>query len=295
MRVDLAQEAKTHIRTLFDELRVSVTNKDLHVQNSTRTFFKNFYPIIYQDIVTKKKLPGEFAECLKDKVLVIKPFKDVPQKMTTFLIKMLLPVQQFLRSLQTIGHVLDAADNVELSDGCKSALVKMSYCSLCDGFSDVKPCPQYCLNVVSSCVVPYTEIEDTWSSFIQDLDNFRELLAKSLDASVMFARLQKLLSESRSHASHSKVAQKVRRVYDSEKLSKANKYELNTSKVSKNYVFFGLLNILACLLTPEPLACIAPCDVILHKVYWAWAIPGFSFDKINTRHLQVFTIYIGLV
>jgi hypothetical protein len=240
MRVDLAQEAKTHIRTLFDELRVSVTNKDLHVQNSTRTFFKNFYPIIYQDIVTKKKLPGEFAECLKDKVLVIKPFKDVPQKMTTFLIKMLLPVQQFLRSLQTIGHVLDAADNVELSDGCKSALVKMSYCSLCDGFSDVKPCPRYCLNVVSSCVVPYTEIEDTWSSFIQDLDNFRELLAKSLDASVMFARLQKLLSESRSHASHSKVAQKVRRVYDSEKVSKS---PMNVKIKQKKTTCFSVVSL----------------------------------------------------
>ena len=185
------------------------------MQNSTTKFFRNFYPIVYQYKVAKRRLPGEFADCLKDKVHVILPFEDVPERLTAFLIKKLLPVQQFLRSLQTIGHVLDVVDNVDLSDGCSSALVKMSYCSLCDGFSDVKPCLEYCTSVVSSCLDPYSHIEDEWSSFINKLDNFRNLLAKSLDASVMFARLQKLQSESTSHASHSKVAKKVR-IHDRE-------------------------------------------------------------------------------
>ena len=205
----MAQDAKPHIRTLFDEVQTSVASKDLHVQNSTIKFFRNFYPVVYRYTVVKKILPGEYSDCLKNKLSVIMPFKDVPQKMTIFLIKKLLPVQQFLRSLQTIGNVLDVLDNVELSAECKFSLVKMSYCSLCDGLSNVKPCPQYCLNVVSSCLDPYTEIEYKWSSFIRHLDNFRDLLAKSLDASSMFSRLQQLLSESISHASHSEVAKRV--------------------------------------------------------------------------------------
>jgi hypothetical protein len=214
---DIAQRTKPLIRTLFDDLRTSVTNKNLHVQNSTTTFFRNFYPIVYQYTVVGKKLPGEFSECLKNNVNVILPFKDVPQTLTAFLIKKLQPVQQILRSLQTIGHVLDVMDNVQLSNECTSALVKMSYCSLCDGFSDVKPCPEYCTTVVSACLEPYSQIEHEWSSFINKLENFHKLLAKSLDVSAMFTKLQALLSESISHASHSKVATKVRnhdREYD---------------------------------------------------------------------------------
>lgn len=191
-------------------MRISVTRKDLHVQNLTANFFRNFYPVVYQHMVVKRKLPGEFADCLKDNMHLISPFQDVPQTMTEFLIKKLQPIQQYLRSLQTIGHVLDVIDIIELSDECSSELVKMSYCSLCDGVSNVKPCLKYCTSVLSSCLEPFSQIEAQWSSFINKLDNFRNLLAKSLDASAMFSWLQESVSESMSHASHSKVATKVR-------------------------------------------------------------------------------------
>ena len=161
-------------------------------------------------MVAKRKLPGEFADCLKDKVHLIVPYEKVPQTLTDFLNKKLFPVQQYLRSLQSIGHILNIIDNVELSDECSSALVKMSYCSLCDSIRDVKPCSNYCNAILSSCLYPYSQIEDQWSLYITKLQKSRNLLSKSLDASKMFARLQELLSESISHASHSNVETKVR-------------------------------------------------------------------------------------
>lgn len=205
----LAQRAKPHIRTLTDELLSSVTKKDLHVENYTMTFFANFYPLVHEYMVLKSKLPQEFAECLKDNVQVIMPFKDVPQTLTDFLIRKLQPVQQFLRGLQTIGRVLDVVDNVELSDECSAALVKMSQCPLCDGYSDIKPCGSYCTNVLSSCLEPYNHIEGQWSTFITKLEKLRPHLAKSLDAANMFGKFQELVSDSISHASHAKVGTKV--------------------------------------------------------------------------------------
>lgn len=205
----IAQQVTPTVRTLFEELQMLATNKELSVENSTATFFKNLYPFVYQHVAVRKKLPGEFAQCLKDNVHVISPFENVPSTLTAFLVKKLTPVQVFLRNLQTIGHVVDAIDNVELSEECSLALVKMSYCSLCDGFSDVKPCLQYCTDVISSCLEPYSLIEKHWSSFITRMEKFRNVLAKSLDASNLFTKLQELLAESVSHASHSKVATKV--------------------------------------------------------------------------------------
>lgn len=205
----IAQQVTPTIRTLFEELQMSVTNKELNVENCTTTFFKNLYPFVYQYVANRNKLPGEFAQCLKENIRAISPFENVPPTLTAFLLKKLIPVQVFLRSLQTIGHVVDAIDNVELSEECSFALVKMSYCSLCDGFSDVKPCLQYCTDVISSCLKPYSVIEEHWSSFITKMEKFRNVLAKSLDALNLFTRLQELLAESLSHASHSKVAAKV--------------------------------------------------------------------------------------
>ena len=165
MKGVIAQHAPPHIRTLFDELQKAVTNKDLRIENSTKTFFRNFYPIVHQHYVTRTKLPKEFAKCLKDNVLVILPFEDFPLKVKALLIKKLTPVQVFLRSLQTIGHVLAAVDNIELSNECSSALAKMSYCPLCDGFSNAKPCLPYCTKVVSLCMEPYSSIEEQWRTF----------------------------------------------------------------------------------------------------------------------------------
>ncbi|XP_028400982.1 glypican-1-like [Dendronephthya gigantea] len=207
VKTNIAQYTKPHIRTLFHELRTSVATKNL--QNSTATFFRNFYPVVYQYMVSKKKHPEEYSDCLKDNMQVISPFKDIPQKLTAVLMKKLLPVQRFLRSLQTIRNILGAIDNIELSEECSSALVKMRYCSLCDGFSNVKPCLNYCVDVVSVCLEPYSRVEGKWSSFIGKLDNLRDPLAKSLDASDMFSSFQESLSESISHASHSNVAAKV--------------------------------------------------------------------------------------
>ena len=201
----MATQAAPLISVLFKDLQSYLTNKDLKIEDSTKKFFQKFYNVLYQNYISsyKKPLPDGFSRCLMDKIHLIKPFGKVSQEITAMLQKDLLPVQVFLRGLRTAEQVLDVAKNPQLSEKCSDALVKMSYCSLCDGFKDLKPCMDYCSEVVSRCLNPYTRIQFYWSLYITAMDELSAVLSKSLDASVLFRELRKKISESMLYADQS--------------------------------------------------------------------------------------------
>lgn len=52
---------------------------------------------------------------------------------------------------------------------CTKALMKMTYCPHCQGLPDLKPCANYCLNVMESCLSHHTELDKEWNNYIDAL------------------------------------------------------------------------------------------------------------------------------
>lgn len=163
--VKLTPEAIPHIRALFKDLQRYLTKKDLKIENSTSKFFKSFFVVTYKNYIrySSGSFPSRFSKCLKDKIDLIKPFGKIPQEIIIMFQKDLLPVQVFLHALQTVDHILEVSKNVKHSELCSDTLVKMNYCSLCDGLKDVKPCFNYCSDVLRQCLDPYTQISRYWN------------------------------------------------------------------------------------------------------------------------------------
>lgn len=55
---------------------------------------------------------------------------------------------------------------VNLSPECKKALMKLVYCPHCRGLASVKPCSDYCSNVMKGCLANQADLDPEWQNLI---------------------------------------------------------------------------------------------------------------------------------
>lgn len=59
---------------------------------------------------------------------------------------------------------------------CMRALTKMLYCPFCQGMPAVKPCRNYCLNVMKGCLANQADLDPEWNQYIGKASIFIILL-----------------------------------------------------------------------------------------------------------------------
>ena len=55
---------------------------------------------------------------------------------------------------------------VSLSPECTKALMKLVYCPHCRGLASVKPCSNYCSNVMKGCLANQADLDPEWQNLI---------------------------------------------------------------------------------------------------------------------------------
>lgn len=55
---------------------------------------------------------------------------------------------------------------VSSTPACIRALTKMLYCPFCQGMPAVKPCKNYCLNVMKGCLANQADLDPEWNLYI---------------------------------------------------------------------------------------------------------------------------------
>ena len=59
--------------------------------------------------------------------------------------------------------------SLEPTKECLTAIQKMNSCPACQGFQDIRPCSNYCINVMKGCLVFHIELQTVWDQFIDAL------------------------------------------------------------------------------------------------------------------------------
>lgn len=77
---------------------------------------------------------------------------------------MLLPLL-LLRPLCLLFNVL-CRRQVNLSPECTKAMMKLVYCPHCRGLASVKPCSNYCSNVMKGCLANQADLDPEWQNLI---------------------------------------------------------------------------------------------------------------------------------
>lgn len=65
-----------------------------------------------------------------------------------------------------ICSIFSKNPQVSPTPGCIRALMKMLYCPYCRGLPSVRPCNNYCLNVMKGCLANQADLDTEWNLFV---------------------------------------------------------------------------------------------------------------------------------
>lgn len=107
-----------------------------------------------------------YMECVSRHTEQLKPFGDVPRKLRLQLTRAFIAARTFTRGLSLMGEVVSKVSTVSASPSCVRAAMKMMYCPYCSGQVALKPCSNYCLNVMRGCLANQADLDFEWNNFL---------------------------------------------------------------------------------------------------------------------------------
>ncbi|PKK24580.1 glypican 3 [Columba livia] len=168
----MGPRALKFVGELFTDVSLYILGSDISVNDMINEFFDSLFPLVYSHLLN----PGfpdfsvEMTECLRAARRDLKVFGSYPKMMMTQVSKSLQATRVFLQALNLGIEVINTTDHLKFSKDCGRALLKMWYCSHCQGLLLAKPCASYCSSVMQGCLAGVVEIDNHWREYIRSLE-----------------------------------------------------------------------------------------------------------------------------
>ncbi|KAM9373665.1 glypican-3 [Phaethornis superciliosus] len=168
----MGPRALKFVGELFTDVSLYILGSDISVNDMINEFFDSLFPLVYSHLIN----PGfpdpsvEMTECLRAARRDLKVFGNYPKVMMTQVSKSLQATRVFLQALNLGIEVINTTDHLKFSKDCGRALLKMWYCSHCQGLLLVKPCASFCSVVMQGCLAGVMEIDNHWREYIGSLE-----------------------------------------------------------------------------------------------------------------------------
>uniref|UniRef100_A0A915J1J6 Glypican-6 n=1 Tax=Romanomermis culicivorax TaxID=13658 RepID=A0A915J1J6_ROMCU len=164
---------------LFDDLS-SFYNNPISLNannNATRKILddamENFYQQLYQRMFRLLNQPYQFDQtyfdCMSGKMDELKPFGDVPDKMKLQISKALVAAKIFHGGLTVGRESVRQLLSFVPSNDCHGSYMKMAFCQHCSGLPNIRPCKNFCLNVMNSCFHDQVQFDHHWNDYLGNL------------------------------------------------------------------------------------------------------------------------------
>ncbi|KAI1716290.1 glypican domain-containing protein [Ditylenchus destructor] len=147
------KEIKSSLGNLFQQIYI----KEFSLMNPLR-------------ILTEKELA-----CMEELQESLRPFGSVPKKIGLLLGRAFNAWTAILQSMNDTEELLDDIKDSSwtLTEHCVSELTRMRYCQICAGRSAyLKPCPNYCMDTLWSCLSGFSAIDASFNRFLDSLIQF---------------------------------------------------------------------------------------------------------------------------
>ncbi|CAL8356558.1 unnamed protein product [Merluccius merluccius] len=119
---------------------------------------------------------SSYMECVSRHTDQLQPFGDVPRKLRLQLTRAFVAARTFTRGLALMPEVVNKVSTVTASPSCVRASMKMLYCPYCSGQVALKPCQNYCLNVMRGCLANQADLDTEWNNFLDAMLGLAERL-----------------------------------------------------------------------------------------------------------------------
>ncbi|KAM4702031.1 glypican-6 [Discoglossus pictus] len=151
---------------LFTELKRYYTGGNVNLEEMLNDFWARLLERMFQLINPQYHFSEDYLECVSKYTDQLKPFGDVPRKLKVQVTRAFIAARTFVQGLTVGREVANRVSKISPNHGCIKALMKMLYCPYCRGLPTVKPCGNYCLNVMKGCLANQADLDIEWNLFI---------------------------------------------------------------------------------------------------------------------------------
>ncbi|RWS29106.1 glypican-6-like protein [Leptotrombidium deliense] len=132
-------------------------------------FFRKLYRKMFQVMHLQYTLNEQYLRCVDENMDVVKPFGEVPKKLTIEVKRSLVATRTFTQALSNAADVVKIVMEIDATDECTRSIMQMTYCPHCQGLPNLKPCSNYCLQVMRTCLSMHRELDSEWNNYVDAL------------------------------------------------------------------------------------------------------------------------------
>ncbi|XP_051275199.1 glypican-4 isoform X1 [Dicentrarchus labrax] len=139
-------------------------------------FWADLLERMFRLVNVQYEFSDAYMECVSRHTDQLQPFGDVPRKLRIQLTRAFVAARTFVRGLALMPDVVNRVSTVSASPSCVRAAMKMLYCPYCSGQVALKPCQNYCLNVLRGCLANQADLDTEWNNFLDAMLSLAERL-----------------------------------------------------------------------------------------------------------------------
>ncbi|XP_072292255.1 glypican-4 [Eucyclogobius newberryi] len=129
-------------------------------------FWAELLERMFRLVNVQYEFSDDYMECVSRHTDQLMPFGDVPRKLRIQLTRAFIAARTFTKGLALMPEVVNKVSTVSASPNCVRASMKMLYCPYCSGQVALKPCQNYCLNVMRGCLANQADLDTEWNNFL---------------------------------------------------------------------------------------------------------------------------------
>ncbi|XP_061643645.1 glypican-4 [Phyllopteryx taeniolatus] len=165
-------------KNLFESLtRYYVSGSSaVNLESMLSDFWADLLERMFRLVNVQYEFSDAYMECVSRHTEQLQPFGDVPRKLRIQLMRAFVAARTFVRGLNLMPEVVNKVSTVSASPSCVRAAMKMLYCPYCSGQVALKPCQNYCLNVMRGCLANQADLDTEWNNFLDAMLGLAERL-----------------------------------------------------------------------------------------------------------------------
>ncbi|XP_069170229.1 glypican-4 isoform X2 [Procambarus clarkii] len=161
---------------LYDDLEKYFSSGELDLLETMDDFFKRLYQRMFTVFNQQYAFNARYLRCVTRHMEQLKPFGDVPKKLTTQIKRSFVALRTFVQGLATGRDVVRNVLKVNPSVSCVHELMRMTHCATCAGHQGVVPCFQYCQEVINLCLAHHQPLITDWIAYVDAMVSVAERL-----------------------------------------------------------------------------------------------------------------------
>ncbi|XP_028650645.1 glypican-1-like [Erpetoichthys calabaricus] len=180
---------------LYADLRGYYHGSNINLEDSLNEFWTKLLERIFKAKNPQYEISDEYMECAIKNVEEQKPFGEIPREVKVKATRAFIAARSFIQGINMASEVVKKVSQVPLNPECTRAIMKMTFCPHCRGMPNVKPCFNYCQNVVKGCLANQADLSTEWQNLIHSMLQVVERFSSPTNVEVVIGFIHVKISD----------------------------------------------------------------------------------------------------